>query len=474
MKKMHWLVFVVIFLSAVAVRLLAYDKLTFSTGTQDTASYLRAAKIAFPSWRFFTSERAATLPLLYKIFQPEGGYRDYPISDPARTGPVNLRYQSEFIPIVVIQTLLSILGWGSLALVLFYRLSNPGVKAVSAILVFLFAFSPQLADWDQVLVSESLSFSLYAILTALGIELAFHLSQGESHRSWRTRALMTLFALVMAVWVFTRDSNVYLLLVSLVFLLAFLLLAYRRNFLSPWPVVLLIVLLFGFFAFHQVTFRISQRWLLPLLNNMTAYVFRYPARVAFFEARGMPVTPEILAIRGQSGRSGIYAQVAFMEWAEQYGLSAYTQFLLANPRWVLLMVYNDLEYVFNENLQPYYRERTVEDVHPRLKAYLQRPEWLAPLGHFLHPTWSGTILADGLLVLILLALALHLRTSQAITWAWLGAWLFLGGLAVLVVAYLAEVRGVVRHTLGGVMPLRLGLWLLLAMVADLGLLPKTK
>jgi hypothetical protein len=340
--------------------------------------------------------------------------------------------------------------------------------------VFLFAFSPQLADWDQVLVSESLSFSLYAILTALGIELAFHLSQGESHRSWRTRALMTLFALVMAVWVFTRDSNVYLLLVSLVFLLAFLLLAYRRNFLSPWPVVLLIVLLFGFFAFHQVTFRISQRWLLPLLNNMTAYVFRYPARVAFFEARGMPVTPEILAIRGQSGRSGIYAQVAFMEWAEQYGLSAYTQFLLANPRWVLLMVYNDLEYVFNENLQPYYRERTVEDVHPRLKAYLQRPEWLAPLGHFLHPTWSGTILADGLLVLILLALALHLRTSQAITWAWLGAWLFLGGLAVLVVAYLAEVRGVVRHTLGGVMPLRMSLWLLLAMVADLGLLPKTK
>ncbi len=474
MNRYPWVVFLLLFSAAVFIRLGAYDKLTFSTGTQDTASYLEAAKVTFPTSRFFTSQRAATLPLLYKIFQPPSGYSDYLVADPARSDPVSLSYQREFIPIVVLQTLMSILCWGCLALVTFWHLRPLWVRAGAALLIFFFAFSPQLADWDQLLVAELLSFSLYAGMTAVGIELAFHLAKEGEGRTWITRALMGVFTVVMAIWVFTRDSNAYILLVSLFFLSVFLLVAFRRKLPSAGPLAVLVALLFGLLVFHQVTFRISQRWLLPLLNNMTAYVFRYPARVAFFEVRGMPATTEILAIRGQSDRSGIFEQDKFMEWARQDGLSTYYLFLLANPRWAFLMVYNDLEYVFNENLQPYYRERTVEDVHPRLKAYMQRPEWLAPLGHFLHPTWSGTILADVFLVILLFALALHLRTPQAITWACLAAWLVLGGMVMLTVGYLAEVRGVVRHTLGGVMPLRLSLWLLLAMVADLGFPPKTQ
>jgi hypothetical protein len=191
--------------------------------------------------------------------------------------------------------------------------------------------------------------------------------------------------------------------------------------------------------------------------------------VAFFEKRGMPVSPELIAIRGAAEKSGIYEQKEFVDWARQHGLSAYSQFLASTPAWALSLVYYDLEYVFNENIQPYFREVTRENIPEHQRKYAERPEWLTPVGNLLHPFSSAPLLIDFLLAAVLVGLAIRYRTQTAMIWAWIGVWLFLGAVVLLVVGYLGEVRSVVRHAMGGIVPLRLALWLLIAMLAEVSL-----
>jgi hypothetical protein len=403
---------------------------------------------------------------LYKVLRPEKGYQITVVGDPAKSTPASLKPQRGFNRIVIFQIAIAIFSWGCLALVLFRRLRNPLVKVGAALLVLSFAFVPQMADWDNVLNSESLSFSLHALLIALVIELAFIWTMDGAKAAWLRYILISLIFLVMVVWVFTRDTNAYLLLFSIGILAVGLLWALWRKTAQVRPLVVLLILFLGLFVFQQVTFRASERWLLPFLNNMTAYVLRYPGRVGFFERRGMPVTPELLSIRGAAEKSGIYEQAEFLSWARQRGLSAYTQFLLSNPVWTLSLVYNDLEYIFNENIQPYFREINRENIPEHLRPYAERPEWLAPFGNLLHPISSGIVLVDLILALALVGLALRMRTRESLIWAGVGAWLFLGGAILLLVGYLGEVRSIVRHAQGGAVPLRLALWLLLAMVVE--------
>ncbi len=466
MKKIQWLLFLLVFVIAALVRLEGYSKLTYSVGVRDTDSYVQASEVAFPSWGFFTSPRSATIPLLYKILRPDKGYQITVVGDPAKSTPASLKLQRGFNRVAIFQIAVAIFSWGCLALVLFRRLRSPLVRVAAVFLVLSFAFVPQMADWDSVLNSESLSFSLHALLIALVIDLAFIWTYDGAKAAWLRYAFICLIFMVMVVWVFTRDTNAYLLLFSIGILIVCLLFAVRRKTAQVRSVTVMLVLFLGLFVFQQVTFRASERWLLPFLNNMTAYVLRYPSRVAFFEKRGMPVTPELLSIRGAAEKSGIYEQAEFLSWARQRGLSTYSLFLLSNPAWAISLVYNDLEYIFNENIQPYFREFTRENVPEHLRPYAERPEWLAPFGNLLHPISSGIVLVELILVLALVGLALRLRTSEVLIWAGVGAWLFLGGVILLLVGYLGEVRSIVRHAQGGVVPLRLALWLLLVMVAE--------
>ncbi len=45
-------------------------------------------------------------------------------------------------------------------------------------------------------------------------------------------------------------------------------------------------------------------------------------------------------------------------------------------------------------------------------------------------------------------------------------------MALLVLGYAGEMRSVLRHVMGGVVPLRMGIWILLAITADLLLSPR--
>ncbi|MGD0006513.1 MAG: hypothetical protein ABSE06_20060, partial [Anaerolineaceae bacterium] len=150
------------------VRLAAYGNHTYSVGMNDTDGYIAAAQFPPFSWASLLAERPPTVPLLYRIFQPNSGYKLTNVSlasIPGQNKP--LAPQPGFEGIVIVQMILSILGWSLLAWEVFWRLKHPFVRLAAAATILIFAFSPQLADWDSIISSESLSFSLFAILLSL-------------------------------------------------------------------------------------------------------------------------------------------------------------------------------------------------------------------------------------------------------------------------------------------------------------------
>lgn len=458
-SKKQWLGFFLIFLAAIVLRLGEYSQLEASLGTGDTESYLQASEIDFPTLTFFTSGRSATLPLIFKIFSPEQGYQLTWISEPATAGggrmPAN---QAGFEPIVAFQIAMSIIGWGALALVVFHHLTHTIVKPVTAALILLFGFSPQMANWDSLLMSESLSFSLYALLVALVVELVFSLSRRPPKATWKIWGIVAGLFLVTAGWVFSRDTNIYLLLLSVAALCLLLFFSVWRKIVPLAPVIVLTGLMIGLAWFQQTTFRASQRWLLPLLNNMTTNVFPYPSRVDFFASKGMPVSPELLSISGSAEYNSIYEQEDFIAWAKEAGLTAYSEFLLRTPLWAMQSIYSDLEDSFALNEQWYFED-----------SYSGHPGWLIPIGDFLHPISSSVLFLDVLLTFLVIGLVWRIRTNEALAWAVIAVWLLTNSFLLLVTGYLGEVRSVQRHALTGTVPLRFLLWLLLAIVADLSL-----
>lgn len=452
------IIILVIFIAAINFRLTSYGDLRLSIGTLDTESYLRSADLPLLSSQFLEAPRPPTIPLLYKIFMPESGYELTTVSEPAVAGtPRDLALQPGFDRVVIAQVLLSILGWGALAGIFAARVKNPILKALACGVVLAFAFSPQLAEWDNILLSESLSFSLFALLLALTLEIFFRLGSDGRVASRRTIAWMIAWLVVATLWVFTRDTNAYFVLVTAPIIALALALPFLRKRLPLIPLAVMGVCLIGLFALQQSTMNNSRRWLTPFACNMIYNVFPYDTRVEYFRSRaGMPVYEELVTLRGFCGEKYFLNYPEYMEWVYQSGTSAYSRFLLGHPRWAVQEVYKDLENLFSENAQPFFNGPPAN----RLSASF-------PLGDLLHLCSSGTALLAVLLTFLAVSIALARRDARSLAWAGFFTWLLLVEAVLLFISYHGDPRSVIRHALAAVMPLRLSIWLLLLTLFDL-------
>lgn len=453
-KIIHWGIPVLLTLLFIAGRITAYGPMIDSVAAHDTESYFAAAAADFPSIAFFEQMRSATLPLLIKILNPSMEHTILILSEPFFGTEPKLAVQPGTESIILFQTVFSIMAWIFFILILCSRLNHAISKALLAGILYFFAFVPQIADWDAILLSESLSFSLFLFMMGILVILQPKIIRKSSFHAADLLPVL-LFLLVSALWLFTRDTNAYFIaFLAIIFLLtAFIL--WIRNKSLPIIAILLTILLSGIFVFQQHTFKKSERWLLPFLNNMSANVFPYPGRTAFFEKRGMPVSEEILSQSGSAEYNQLYDQTDFIKWAKEDGLAAYTAFLIDMPLWSVLQVYSNLDLFFEENLQPFFFGDASE-----------KPHWADSVGNLLHPLSAATILIDLLLLLILIRIALVKK--DALTWNWAGfcLLLFAGGILLMSLSFLGEVRSIWRHVLCGVFPLRLVLWILGVVIFD--------
>jgi hypothetical protein len=194
------------------------------------------------------------------------------------------------------------------------------------------------------------------------------------------------------------------------------------------------------------------RWLYPLTNTILHRILPEEEFVQYFEARGMPVTPELLALSGgyaDSGGFAVFNNGALDEmerWLYKRGKEVYIRFLLEHPAYTLVSPWQNIGALLApDDLRGY----APQQYDPPLA-------WL--FGGLLYPDspWLAGLLA-------LAALVAGLRGK-----VWRGgplAWLVIGLLALFLphfyLAWHGDAAEVGRHAIQASVQLRLGLWLML-------------
>lgn len=449
----------IIIIAAAVFRLSAYGDSCYAIGTADTHKFIAASR--FPLWskEFFTSNRPATIALLYKLSEPSGGYENPLISEPALYATVSLPVQASFCGVVKAQRTLAILAWSTLSISFARRLRKPWLKIAGVITVLAFAYSPQLVDWDRVLMSEAVAIHLYVLLLALTLELASRVAEDGKSFQGASWILVITWFITWTLLIFSRDSSAYTVPLTLLLIIPLILVPRIRSHL-PWKVLVVICgILTILFSIHSVAFRSSNRWEISFFNNLIYNVFPNPARLEFLKSQGMPVSDDLLALGNSRGNErGFYELEEFIDWTRKDGYSAYTRLMISEPLWVIGSLLNNAEYLFSETIQPYFHE-TPENT----------PLRMLPIGNLLHPKTSMLLLLNGILFILIAFAAIQNQERTILGKVWFFAWMYAGALIMLFVGFHGDALGLIRHVLVATVAFRLMIWLLVFTIFDLTL-----
>jgi hypothetical protein len=201
----------VILAGMIIIRLTSYGDFKLSIANADTTSYVDGAAAPIISKDILIRSRLFTTNLFYYLADVQN-CKIEAMSYPALGAETYREIQPCFDRVVLFQNILSILAWSILALVVAKRLIGGYEKILAVFLITAFGFTPAIADWDSVLSSESLTFSLFAMSAAFVIEVCFNIATDKKNKK-SSIFINTMAIATLVLWAFTRDANIYTLAV---------------------------------------------------------------------------------------------------------------------------------------------------------------------------------------------------------------------------------------------------------------------
>lgn len=336
-------------------------------------NYLNDETIA-QAWQ--SAVRPLTLPLLYKTFD------------------------NHLETIASVQWGIAVVGWGALAAALAWVLEAKLLKLAGFSIVLLLSLTRDVAFWNSMLLSESLSNALFALLLALAFVIGRAAVRGAMTTPRRQLAAAASILVCAFFWSQTRDTNSYFLLGTAGLIVLFAVgwgLSDVGRFRKHMPAMILpVCVVVGFIAiFVQQDAHANRglRWQYSLVNVMAHRILPYPDRTQFFVDRGMPNTPEVMAYAGQTTFAWSFSLdfPAFGSWIDTDAKQVYTRYLLSRPVESL-----------TEPLRWWNRLMLFE--HDLLTAYMETPrieQWQRPLTALIYTETGGLVLLStgGLLAL---------------------------------------------------------------------------
>ncbi|MBK9210901.1 MAG: hypothetical protein IPL71_22515 [Anaerolineales bacterium] len=264
----------------------------------DTAAYLRISQQPVSDIRFWGDKRPLVFPLLLKISEQNTSLTS------------------------LLQTGFAILAWGLLALFVSASMRTVWLQLLSFGMVLTLSLVRHLANWDYVMMTESLSVSWFVLFLALGIWLT---------HGWRVDKVIALCVAGLFL-AFTRDTNAYLLLM----LAGMLILAVIFRWAQPRVLILAAFFLLSFLL-NNINSETGARWIFPLNNIVGRRILLSTEAVRSLESCGMPVTPALLEMvnnYGHSQDSAFYTNPKLEDyriWLAAHGKTCYMKWLLSNP-----------------------------------------------------------------------------------------------------------------------------------------------
>jgi hypothetical protein len=419
------------------LRLQAYGDLRLSIANNDTASYVSSAEVKLSSWEAFTERRLFSTNLLYQIYKPAEGYEILVNG----SGDTTLRQiQPSFAGMVFFQNILSVFGWTVLAIVTAARLKHGILKFLAVVMVLSFAFSPQLADWDSILASESLTFSLFALQFGLLVLLVFRIF-AEPEPTRLTEVLVFVWLAIVFLWTFLKDGNLYTLIADGLIVAGLL---FFRSARKRRLMLFTLAVFASFFVLGWVSAGQSSRSQIQLKHVYEVNILPSPTRTDFMKGQGMPDP----------------SSMEFKAWFRQHAQGAYLIFLVSHPGYALTTYTRDSLAAFQSGIQPYF---TIPERPER--------EFLIVTGDLLHPSNASPLLMDTLLVLGLWVVTLRKRLESGLAWSSLVSWLYLAAHLNMFVSVFGDAYALTRHALLATMMFRFLMWFLAIVLIELALSP---
>lgn len=367
--------------------------------------------------------------------------------------------------IVTLQIMCSLLCWCLLSLAIARAVTTIWLKPLAYTLVMLFGLSADIILWDFMIMSESLSISIFALLVATAFWL---LNQWHPAKLW---------ALIIAggVWAFSRETNAWLLL-GMAMVIGTIGLFHRKRRVAYFVLALCWCVFFvvnsmsakmgaqkwtipstSAYAAFEVPPRMGQRWIFPFLNVLTQRILPNPSKVQWFADHGMPVTPDLMHLAGQWGADDNFAVYRlpalqpFRAWLLDQGQSCYMKYLVSDYRATILAPWCNIKSLLSSE--------TGEPLPPGFVPIL--PPWLSA-GIYPRPVFPFWPWVAGLIVFAGLSFAV--RERQRKWWVPLALLLLAYPHALLV--WHGDAMAVERHALLLQIQMRLAIWIMLLFVID--------
>jgi hypothetical protein len=372
-----------------------YPQFNAERAFRDTYSYVAHAELPFWNREFWAGQRTFTMPLLYKLL---GINLD------------NYTTRDNLSAVAQVQYWFSVLSWTVLAAAFARSMRQVWVGALAFGLVLFFSLSLGISFWDSLMLSESLSFSFFALVLALWIMPAWLPEKFITGAGGYFFLLLS--ALVTVFYTFTRDTNLYFVLASAGILAALAVIRWlpakmRRHFL------LYAVFAVGLFFFQNWTLQAGNRWQIHIYDHLARRILPDPEARAYFAAAGLPVDDSLMAITGMFGYE--YhdlldydpSMAAARAWINQSGRATFFRYLLTHPAasfWKPIQETGAL--VNGSNLEYRYPKHPLQPV----------PDFIARLTARLYP--HAPLILWLLPVFILLAVFLYRSAGDQAHSAW--------------------------------------------------------
>lgn len=302
---------VALLIGAAALRLVLFQAAPIVLA--DSSDYMRHAVAPMNEWRWWFGPRVVGVPLLYRLVGAE---------------PVRIAWM---------QIAIAVACWSALALALAAWMRVLWLRPLVVALVLGFSLSADILQWDLIVMTESITTSLFALLAALWLWLLHTPVAQKQRRRW----LWLLLGVVGVVWSWTRDANAYFLLALAGTMLLALLLPQVRRLPERVGYIALIGVFLASFAVQGWTSDGGQRWMYPLMNVIGKRILIDEQRIAFFQQHGMPVDDRLMRYRDQyahnhgNGLDHDSKMLPFRTWMEHHGKQTYTAWLLSRPLHVI-------------------------------------------------------------------------------------------------------------------------------------------
>jgi|GEM_PF-868003 len=298
---------------------LAYAEFSAERVFRDTEWYVETASAPLGSLDFWAGTRAFTYPLVFKLFGINSGN----FTDPDLLADV-VQFQYWF----------SIFAWSALALAVSQCMRALWLRPVVLSLVLYFSLNLQISIWDNLILSESTSFSLFALLIAVWILWNATASKETGHLA--QIGYLSLTVLITILYVFSRESNQYFVFFGVLILLSaglFGILPPRNtNYLLAYFVIFI-----GIVVGKNISFERSNLWQVHLFDHLAHRIIPDERMLDFFVSAGLPLSEDLIGITDMPGHE--YLPYLFddpgmaevREWVSQYGLSTYLGYLISHP-----------------------------------------------------------------------------------------------------------------------------------------------